>query len=90
MLYWMIWIKSLEEEESYFKGESASVLTASSYEGMLTEFALMQQFVADDVSVFPLAVNKMIGATRKGVEGFVLADTTNWLDFSTVRVPIGE
>jgi hypothetical protein len=34
-----------------------------------------------------LAVNNMIGATLNDVEGYVLADTANYMDFSTLRVP---
>lgn len=65
-----------------------NVLTAQSYDDMLNEFAVMQQWVAEDVSVFPLAVNNMVGATLNDVEGYVLADTTNWMDYSTVKIPV--
>jgi len=64
-----------------------NVLSASSYEGMLEEFATMQQFVADDVSVIPLAYGRIMGAALKDVEGYSLADTTNWMNHSKLCIP---
>jgi peptide/nickel transport system substrate-binding protein len=64
-----------------------NVQNAGSYDDMLAEFAKMQQWVATDCPMIPLAVNNMIGATLNDVEGYVLADTANYMDFSTLRVP---
>ena len=65
----------------------ANVQNAGSYDEMLTEFGKMQQWVANDCTVIPLAVNNMIGATLNDVEGYVLADTANYLNYSTLRIP---
>ena len=64
-----------------------NVLTAPDYDSMVKEFGTMQEWVSKDVTVIPLAINNMVGATRADVEGYVLADTANWMDFSTAYIP---
>ena len=70
-----------------FETMLANVQTAGSYEDMLAEFAKLQQWCADDVSCFPLVVNKCIGVTQSDVEGYVLADAETEFNYSTLRIP---
>lgn len=63
-----------------------NVLNAPNYDEMLKEFAVMQQWVATDVSVYPIAYNNMFMATLNDVQGVVLADTANWMNFSTIYI----
>lgn len=60
---------------------------APSYEDMLKEFGVLQQWVAENVPIFPLGYVNCIAAYRTGVEGLVLAPTNNYMNFRTVRIP---
>lgn len=63
------------------------VSSASSYEEMLTEFGVLQQWVAENIPIFPLGYVNCIAAYRIGVEGLALAPTNNYMNFRTVRIP---
>jgi len=67
-----------------FAAELAKVRAADSYDGMLKQFAVLQQWVADNIPIFPVAVPTQIGAAWKGVEGLNLAPSDNYHDISTI------
>ena len=54
---------------------------------MLTEFGNLQQFVANEVPIFPIVYNNFLAAAQEDVEGIVLAPSMNYCDFSTLRIP---
>lgn len=63
------------------------VQNAATWEEMVKEFAVLQQFVADDIPIFPLAIPTVITAARKDVKGLYPAPSDNYQDFSTVYIP---
>jgi peptide/nickel transport system substrate-binding protein len=63
------------------------VATAPTYEDQLKEFAVLQQWVIDNLPNFPLFMNNMLGASRADVEGLYFAPTDNYHNFATVRAP---
>jgi len=65
----------------------AAVATAPTYEKQLEEFAVLQQWVIDNIPIFPLYMNNMLGASQADIEGLYFAPTDNYHNFSTVRCP---
>lgn len=53
---------------------------------MLSEFGILEDWVAANVPIFPIAYNNMMAATVPGVEGLVLAPTSNYMNFSTIYI----
>ena len=70
-----------------YKALELEVLNAGSFEGMVEKFADLQQFVAEDLPVIPLAVNTQVAAVKKDVEGVTLHPTSDFMNFSTIRIP---
>jgi len=63
------------------------VQQATTYEDMLKEFAVLQQWVIDNLPIFPLTISNVLGCAQADVEGLYYSPTTNYHDFSTVRIP---
>lgn len=63
------------------------VQNAGSWEGMLKEFATLQQWVVDNIPIFPIAYTSQIAAAQKDVKGLKFAPSTNYMDFSTAYIP---
>ena len=61
-----------------------AVSAETSWDSMLNRFADLQQWVANNIPLFPTVRNKMICAYRDGVDGFTMAPSTNYMDLSTV------
>jgi len=72
--------------EEYEKLDAA-VASAPTYEDQLKEFAVLQQWVIDNIPIFPLYMTNIIGAARADIEGLYFAPTANYHNFSTVRAP---
>ncbi len=59
------------------------VLNAGSWDNMLVKFYDLEQWVADNIPVFPLAYSNQLTAGSDKVGGVVLAPSNNYLDLST-------
>lgn len=64
-----------------------NVQAASTWDEMLKEFAVLQDYVGDNVPLFPIGYSTVLYAIRKDVKGLVLAPSTNYVDVSTVFIP---
>lgn len=70
-----------------YEAAQDKVQSYGTFEEMLTEFGNLQQFVADEVPIFPIVYNNFLAAAQEDVEGIVLAPSMNYCDFSTLRIP---
>ncbi|MBQ7796870.1 MAG: ABC transporter substrate-binding protein [Lachnospiraceae bacterium] len=70
-----------------YDAKEQEVLTAGSYEAMVEKFGELQQLVADILPVVPVASGNQIAAMKPDVEGITLAPSTNYMNFSTIRIP---
>ncbi|MBQ4538753.1 MAG: ABC transporter substrate-binding protein, partial [Oscillospiraceae bacterium] len=74
------------KSDSYEAMEN-EVLTAGSFEKMIEKFADLQQLVAEELPIVPISAGNQIAAVKKDVEGVTLAPSTNYMNFSTIRIP---
>ncbi|MBR6654271.1 MAG: hypothetical protein IKL27_06010 [Oscillospiraceae bacterium] len=54
---------------------------------MIEKFADLQQLVAEELPIVPISAGNQIAAVKKDVEGVTLAPSTNYMNFSTIRIP---
>ena len=66
-----------------------NVTAQTSWDDMLKEFAVLQQWVADNVPLFPLAYGNTWRALGKGVGGGYLGGSENAVDWSTLYKVVG-
>ncbi len=71
-----------EQMESLIDGIAAK----TSWDEMLEEFKVLQQYINDDIPVAPLVYDTMIYATRSDVQGLLLRGYKNSCDFSTLYI----
>lgn len=64
-------------EDAEWEAMMEDIQTCTTYEEMLTKFAAMQQWAADNVPLIPVAYNNAIGYSRTGVGGIKLAPSYN-------------
>lgn len=72
-------------ESAEYNAAEDKVFYSKNMDEMKANFAELQQFVADDLPLVPLACGNQIAAARNGVEGVVLAPATPYMNFSTIR-----
>lgn len=63
-----------------------AVKAETTWDGMLTKFGELQQWVASNIPVVPTVRNNMICAYRNNVGGIVIAPSTNYMDLATIYV----
>lgn len=61
-----------------------SVSEGITWDEMLSRFADLQQWVADNIPIYPLVLNNMIVAYHDNVHGVEISPTSNYMDLSTV------
>ena len=54
---------------------------------LIEKFADLQQLVAEELPIVPISAGNQIAAVKKDVEGVTLAPSTNYMNFSTIRIP---
>lgn len=62
----------------------AEIEKVTTYDEMLTQFADMQQWAADNLPLIPLAVNKMYMCGVEGIGGVKVAPSLNLMEFDTL------
>ncbi|MFA5299944.1 MAG: ABC transporter substrate-binding protein [Lutibacter sp.] len=79
-------------ESPEWEAMMVEIQTCETYSEMVTQFAVMQQWAADNVPVIPIAVNKAIGYANKDVGGVKLAPSYNLqeLHYLYKMVPAGR
>ena len=61
-----------------------NVLLQSTWEDMLSEFEVLQQWVADNIPLFPLIYNRMFVARKSSLKGGYLGGSDNVSNWSTL------
>lgn len=81
-------LNNYDYRSAEFDAAVAKVSSQPTYEDMVKEFTNLQQFVAEDLPVVPLAYNKAFCAARNNVYGVQesLAPSSNYCDYAQVYV----
>ena len=65
----------------------ANVSNAATYEEMVAEFEILQQWIIDNVPLFPFAVGNVLAGSQADVEGLYYTASPDHHNYSTVRIP---
>lgn len=67
-----------------YEAAQNAVTAQTTWADMLTQFKVLQQFIADECAVAPLLYDTFIYAVRSDVQGLYVANSKNFSDFSTL------